>query len=239
MTKEFSRIGVATAVALVFVLGAVVVWWQLHDGTPVLSSPSHQRAPAPATRSETVLPTVVIEEPSLHLVSPVVGDGVQAELTPDEGDTEAVLPALPYVARDGYPARMFVDPAFFEERYGEQSLDDLHLARIHLGDEIAREQHDAVNEYFDHGGGTQQVIGRAERDAMRPGDHDSAPPVPPHERGLVRGARSVVLPDGSVLMTKGAVPWAEYSSFYDRQDELFRLIEEIGRRKASLASVDG
>ncbi len=152
-----------------------------------------------------------------------------------ESTARAPLPAdVPHVARDGRPARLYVDDSVFEDRWAGASLDELELARLRLTDDVGRSTQTALNEYFDLGGGTQSVVARESVDIdARP------PPTPLQEKGLIKGSRSEVMPDGRLLMTKGALPWHEFTELYNQQDEVMWLLGEIHRRKKALASSDG
>jgi hypothetical protein len=135
-----------------------------------------------------------------------------------------------HLYRDGNPYRMYVDPQVFAERYADATLEELRSAKS----DVEAKSHDLVakagNAFLDAGRGEFELTPRAE-------SLDAVPSPPAEESyGLINTRRTQVTSNGELAVEKGRLPWEEYKSVYDVQDELFWLMREIRKRERDLAA---
>lgn len=135
-----------------------------------------------------------------------------------------VTPAVPHVARDGNPWRMYVSPDYFAAKYAGQSTEALESARAELAHKFPELMGEASKAYLDTGHGDLAVVPRK---ALT----DNTP-MPPGEKafGLIVSRRTQVLSDGEALTQTVRLPWDEHSALYDKLDEKTWLAGEIKRR---------
>lgn len=154
---------------------------------------------------------------------PASAGAVEPEAAPDEKVDR-------HVYRDGNPYRMYVAPQVFAERYADASLEELQSARSAIEKQVHESVARAGNEFLDAGRGEFELIPRAE-------SLDQAATAPAEESfGLINTRRTQVTAGGELAVEKGRLPWEEYKSVYDIQDELFWLMREIRKRERDVAA---
>lgn len=226
-SRQSPRGGLGVVVLLGLIAAGGLIYWLSvpsdadgsafrHDGALVRSTP-------PAAQVEPALPELIDDSVrTLDVATP----------------TDVVLPTEPvpppeaevrHVARERYPGRMFVDPEYFAQKYAAVPTAELEAIKAALADEIGKGMHEASAAFLDAGGGETAILPRPPAGELE---------LPPGEKsdGLILTERTRVTADGSLQVQKGKLPWDQFTSLYDKQDEQRWLIVELRRRQKLAAS---
>ena len=221
------RFFVAVCLGLIAVTGSVT-WLAFHSSDSIAREDAEpaESPPLPARQEDRVALPVVPTDRVPALAAATESLPVQASAPSMDASVAAVIP---HEQREGNPYRQFVSPEYFEQKYAGATKEELEAAKAALSEEIPRLMGEASKAYLDAGGGEVEVRPRPETlDTSEKGEKSF---------GLVLTERSNVLPSGELRTQSAKLPWDQFTSLYDKQDEQMWLIVEL-RRRAKVAAAE-
>ena len=188
------------------------------DSAAVPSVELDQRDAGPSGHTEFLARVLSLAEPMLPDEAPGMADESAEESVVAPMTAVESLESVPHHTRDSNPYRQYVDVSVFEDWYADASDEDLVLAKHRIMRRLSPLVQDSVAQRFADGLADEREFVETRMRDQEP-DEDNLPEPKP-SFGLYGCVRSEDLGSGYTMRERLTLPWDEYASIYDLQDEL-------------------